>query len=142
MFKRLLDERGVSPIIGKELGKKQKKMIYATGGSATTKNVDTPKQQRKPFVLSDDEILQLARWARAIEAHYGKPMDMEWAKDGEHGALYVVQARPETVQSRKEAASLKTYTLKESGERILSGLAIGQGIASGSRGESAKWNSL
>lgn len=131
VFKPLLDNDELTPIVEKELGRKQKKMVYAKGGSATTKNVDTPKKDRSRFVLSDDEILQLARWACAIERHYQKPMDMEWAKDGETDELYIVQARPETVESHKEAASLKTYSLKEEGNKVLSGLAIGQGIAAG-----------
>jgi phosphoenolpyruvate synthase/pyruvate phosphate dikinase len=93
--------------------------------------IDTPKKKRRRFLLSDDEILQLARWAAVIERHYDKPMDMEWAKDGESGELFIVQARPETVQSQKEATSLKSYSLKEKGNRLVSGLAIGQAIAEG-----------
>jgi pyruvate,water dikinase len=131
VFKPLLDNSELTPIVEKELGRKQKKLVYSKGGSATTRNIDTPKHERNEFVLADQEIMQLARWAQLIERHYGKPMDMEWAKDGETGQLYVVQARPETVESRKEAASLKAYTLHQPGKRIVSGLAIGQGIASG-----------
>jgi pyruvate, water dikinase len=131
VFKPLLGQASVAPIVEKQLGRKQRTMVYARGGSATTRNIDTPKAERSRFVLTDDEILQLARWACLIENHYGIPMDMEWAKDGITGELYLVQARPETVQSRKEAASLKTYTLEEKGTRLLSGLAIGQGIATG-----------
>ncbi len=82
-------------------------------------------------MLEDEEILQLARWASLIEKHYDRPMDMEWAKDGETGELFIVQARPETVQSGKEAATLKSYTLKEKGERLLTGLSIGEAIAAG-----------
>lgn len=77
------------------------------------------------------KFLQLARWATAIEKHYDKPMDMEWAKDGESGELFIVQARPESVQSQKEASSLKSYSLKEEGQPLVSGLAIGQAIAAG-----------
>jgi pyruvate,water dikinase len=131
VFKPLLKNDKLSPIIEKTLGAKEKTMIYATGGSKTTKNVDTSKRDRQRFVLADDEILALARWADAIQRHYKKPMDMEWAKDGESGELFIVQARPETVQSRKEATSLKTYSLKEQGQRVVSGLAIGQAIAAG-----------
>jgi pyruvate,water dikinase len=131
IFKPLLTNDRAVPIVEKVIGRKQKKMIYAEGGTATTRNVDTPKQERSRLVLSDDEILQLARWASLIEKHYGKPMDMEWAKDGETSELYIVQARPETVQSRKEATSLKSYRLKGTGKRLLKGLAIGQGIAAG-----------
>ena len=106
-------------------------MIYATGGTRPTKNMDTPEWQRRQFVLNDEEILILARWAKIIEEHYGRPMDMEWAKDGENQELFIVQARPETVQSQKIAASMKSYTLKEKGSRLLTGLAIGEAIAAG-----------
>jgi len=131
VFKPLLDNKSLKPIIGKSLGDKEKKMVYAKGGSKTTKNINTPREERRSFVLEDEEILQLARWAFVIEKHYKRPMDMEWAKDGETGELFIVQARPETVQSDKEAATLKSYTLKEKGERLLSGLSIGEAIAAG-----------
>ncbi|MDJ0596119.1 MAG: phosphoenolpyruvate synthase [Pleurocapsa sp. MO_226.B13] len=130
VFKPLLKE-GFEPIIEKVKGSKEKKMIYATEGSETIKNVPTSSKERQAFVLSDAEILQLARWAVTIESHYGKPMDIEWAKDGDTGELYIVQARPETVQSQKSASSLKTYKLKERGQEILAGLSIGDAIASG-----------
>ncbi len=131
VFKPLLHDETLHPIIEKSLGSKEKRMVYAGGGSETTKNIDTPKQKRRAFVLDDEEILTLARWAVAIEEHYGKPMDIEWAKDGASGDLFIVQARPETVQSQKTAQSLKSYRLKERGEKIVSGLAIGQGVAAG-----------
>lgn len=131
VFKPLLKDKRLAPIIEKSLGSKEKTMVYASGGNQTTKNIDTSKKNRRRFVLSDDEIIQLARWADAIERHYEKPMDMEWAKDGQTGELFIVQARPETVQSRKEATSLKSYSLKEQGERLVTGLAIGQAIAAG-----------
>ncbi len=99
VFKPLVHKPGVKPIIEKTLGAKEKKMIYAVGGSVTTKNVDTTTSERRSFVLNDEEILQLARWAAVIEDHYGRPMDIEWAKDGESGGLFILQARPETVQS-------------------------------------------
>lgn len=131
VFKPLLDKKGKKPIIEKELGEKEEKMVYAKGGSQTTKNVKTSREERLSYVLDDEEILQLARWATVIEKHYGKPMDMEWAKDGESGKLFIVQARPETVQSRKEATQMKSYTLQEKGEKILEGLAIGEAISAG-----------
>ncbi len=139
VFKPLLKEE-LQPIIEKVKGSKEKKMIYATEGSKTIKNVDTSGKERQAFVLSDEEILQLTRWAIAIESHYGKPMDMEWAKDGDTSELYIVQARPETVQSQKSASSLQTYRLKEKGQEILAGLSIGEAIASGKvcRVESSK----
>jgi pyruvate,water dikinase len=129
VFKPLLSDERLKPIIEKELGVKEKKMVYMEGGR--TKNVKTTKEERRSFVLQDEEILRLARWACIIEDHYKKPMDMEWAKDGVSGELFIVQARPETVQSRKASVEFKTYTLKESGKRILSGLAIGDAITAG-----------
>jgi len=131
VFKPLLGREGLRPIIEKTLGDKEKKEIYASGGSETTKDVQTTQAERRSFVLDDDEILRLARWAATIEDHYERPMDIEWAKDGQSGDLFIVQARPETVQSQKEASLLKTYRLKEKGERLLTGLAIGQAVAAG-----------
>lgn len=131
VFKPLLNQDNYQPIIEKALGEKEKKMVYAKGGSKTTKNINTPKKERRTFVLKDDEILKLSRWACQIENHYEKPMDIEWAKDGETGELLVVQARPETVQSQREAGTLKTYSLKEKEENLLTGLSIGDAIATG-----------
>ena len=131
VFKPLLDNKEFKPILHKRLGGKEKKMVYARGAGHTTRNTDTSAKERHAFVLSDDEILQLARWAAAIERHYQKPMDMEWAKDGDSGELFIVQARPETVQSRKEAGVLKTYTLRQKSAVLLTGLAIGESIAAG-----------
>ena len=131
VFKPLLGSENLSPIVDKSLGRKEKKMIYAAEGESTTRNVDTTEEERRRRVLTDDEILQLARWACDIEDHYEQPMDIEWAKDGSSGELFIVQARPETVQSRKAAGSLKRYRLKEEGKRIVSGLAIGQAVAAG-----------
>jgi len=130
VFKPLLGREGVSPIVEKALGAKRQKMIYGPQ-DRDTKLVETRDDERNRFVLADDEVLHLARWAAAIEAHYGQAMDMEWAKDGQSGELYIVQARPETVQSRKEAGALKTYRLTERGNEILRGLAIGASIAAG-----------
>jgi pyruvate,water dikinase len=131
VFKPLLKKEGVSPIIEKKLGTKEKTMVYAEGGSKKTKNINTPKKKRNSFVLTDDEILTLARWACVIEDHYNKPMDMEWAKDGDTGDIFIVQARPETVQSQKKNATLKHYNLKEQGEKLVVGLAVGDAIACG-----------
>ena len=131
VFKPLLQDSTLSPILNKTVGGKEKKMVYARSAGNTTRNVDTSARERHSFVLSDDEILQLARWAVVIERHYGTPMDMEWAKDGESGELFIVQARPETVQSRKEAGVLKSYHLKQQGEVLLTGMAIGESVAAG-----------
>jgi pyruvate,water dikinase len=129
VFKPLLEDMSLTPIVEKTLGAKKRKMIYGTAGS--THLTDTRHAERSRFVLSDDEVLKLARWATIIESHYGLPMDMEWAKDGESGELYIVQARPETVQSRREASALKTYKLKNKGPLIVSGLAVGDAIGTG-----------
>jgi pyruvate,water dikinase len=131
VFKPLLHQENFQPVIEKTLGDKQKKLVYAKGGTHSTKNINTSLEERQSFVLCDDEILQLARWAAVIETHYQKPMDMEWAKDGETGELFIVQARPETVQTQKTTNTLKAYSLQEKGESILTGLSIGEAIASG-----------
>ncbi|MFO7801144.1 MAG: phosphoenolpyruvate synthase [Desulfovermiculus sp.] len=132
VFKPLLQDTRFKPIVEKTVGAKERKLVYAHGGTQSTKNVLTSVEEKQSFVLSEEEILQLARWAKTIEEHYGRPMDMEWAKDGNTGQIFIVQARPETVQSRRGAASLQHYSLKERGEPIVSGLSIGDAIASGS----------
>ena len=132
VYKPLLKHEEFTPIVGKTIGAKEKKMVYSKKGASTpTKNVDTSKSERSSLVLTDEEILLLARWTVAIEDHYGHPMDIEWAKDGERDEMYIVQARPETVQSQKEGRALKTYVLKETGRPIAKGLAIGEAIAVG-----------
>jgi len=131
VFKPLLSQSALVPIIEKKLGDKAQKMIYARGGDRPTRNVPTSKAERAAFVLSDQDILRLARWACVIEEHYGRPMDIEWAKDGETGELFIVQARPETVQSRKETSALKSYRIKSKGRKLVSGLSIGDAVVAG-----------
>jgi pyruvate,water dikinase len=131
VFKPFLDNPSLTPIVQKALGAKEIKMIYDARDGGTTRNVPTSKRERKTFVLEDAEILELARAAATIEAHYGQPMDMEWARDGAGGALYIVQARPETVQSRSDAGKLKSYTVHEAGEELVSGLSVGNAVAIG-----------
>lgn len=131
VFKPLLTNAHLQPIIEKTLGAKKCKMIYATGGSARTVTVQTTQREQRAYVLSDAEILKLGRWALAVEQHYGCPMDMEWAKDGETGELYLVQARPETVQSRRAASAFMTFRLKKKGKLLLTGAAVGEAIATG-----------
>jgi len=131
VFKPLLSDPSLSPIIEKARGEKAQKMIYADEAGQTTRNVPTSKAERAAYVLDEPEILTLARWACVIEDHYGQPMDMEWAKDGESGALFIVQARPETVQSRREASAFKTYRIKAKGRKIVSGLSIGDAVVAG-----------
>ncbi|NGX56645.1 MAG: Phosphoenolpyruvate synthase [Candidatus Anoxychlamydiales bacterium] len=127
-FKPLLEKNNLLPIIEKKLGRKEKMMIYTKNG---TKNIKTPKDKQLHFVLNDNEILILSKWAKIIEDHYKKPMDIEWAKDGKTNKLFIVQARPETVEALKKKETFKTYTLKTKGKIIIEGLAIGEAIASG-----------
>ena len=131
VFKPLLADKALVPIIEKRLGGKEKKMVYATASDRPVKNVPTSLSERAAFVLDDADILQLARWASTIEAHYGRPMDMEWAKDGGTGELFVVQARPETVQSQADTAAFKSYRIKSKGKKLVSGLSIGDAVVAG-----------
>jgi pyruvate, water dikinase len=130
VFKPLLEKKGFSPILEKKLGKKEKKMIYARSGK-DIKNKNTSKKERLKFVLTDEEIVLLGKWAVEIEKHYKKPMDMEWAKDGFSKKLYIVQARPETVQSRRNLDIQHSFALKEKSKVLVEGLAIGEMIATG-----------
>jgi pyruvate,water dikinase len=130
VYKPFLSRPGLVPVIEKSVGAKEKKMIYA-GDGRMTKNVPTSKKERASFVLEDAEIVELARMAATIEAHYGKPMDMEWAKDGETGRLYIVQARPETVQSRADQGAIRSYKVSERGKELLKGLSVGDAAVSG-----------
>ncbi len=131
VFKPLLGNDKIVPVVEKTLGKKALKMIYGDEGEAPTRNVPTSLEERDAFVLDDNELLTLARWACVIEGHYGCAMDMEWARDGETGALYIVQARPETVQSRREATDLKSYRIASKGKKLVTGLAIGEAVVAG-----------
>lgn len=131
VFKPML-RKGKAALIQKKLGEKEKTMVYArAGGEATTLNEETPADKRREYVLPDEEVLQLARWALVIEDHYGKPMDIEWAKDGESGELYLIQARPETVQSRKSPYEVTEYQMTAKEEPLVSGSAIGAKVATG-----------
>ena len=129
VYKPLLSNPELTPIVHKGLGAKEIKMIY--GGENGTRNVPTSKAERAAFVLSDAEILELARSAVEIEKHYECAMDMEWARDGEGGELYIVQARPETVQSRASAGAMKNYTIGKKGKKLLTGLSVGGAVATG-----------
>src|SRR5690606_13356306 len=121
LFKPSLKQNKYS-IIQKRLGSKSKTMVYAADeGSKTTLNLDTSLEQRNKFVLTDAEITQLGKWALLIEEHYKKPMDIEWAKDGGTGQLFIIQARPETVHSAKKTSQVKEYQLLEQGEIIVKG---------------------
>jgi pyruvate,water dikinase len=131
IFKPLLDQPGLVPIIEKRLGGKAQKMIYTAVAERPVRNVPTSKAEREAFVLSEQDILQLARWAVDIERHYAKPMDMEWAKDGITGDLFILQARPETVQAERRTGTLRTYTVRQKGRQLISGLSIGGAVVSG-----------
>jgi pyruvate,water dikinase len=130
VFKPLLDKPDLQPILSRKLGAKERKLIYAGGGKAT-KNVPTTAGEQSRYVLSDDEVLTLGRWAARIEAHYGMPMDIEWAKDGHTGELFIVQARPETVEARRISAGLTSVVLRNPPAPVLSGIGVGRGVATG-----------
>jgi pyruvate, water dikinase len=136
VFKPTL-KQGKKPIITKQLGTKEIKMIYDYGGNKTTKNVPVDLTHRKKFIISDDEILTLAQWACIIEDHYSwkrgtfTPMDMEWAKDGNTNELFIVQARPETVHSQKDMNYLEQFILKQKGKVLAVGHSVGERIGNG-----------
>ena len=130
VFKPTL-KQGKRPIVGKRRGDKSLKMIYTDNPKRPVKNIKATKAERSAFVLTDDEILCLADWACIIEDHYKKPMDIEWAKDGESNELFIVQARPETVHSQLAEQTVETYKLKETGPQILTGQAVGSRIGAG-----------
>ena len=129
VFKPTLKE-GFRPIVEKKLGAKRKKLVYKDKGTGT-KQQNVTKEERNRFMLSDDEVLTLARWACIIEDHYGGPMDIEWAKDGITNELFIVQARPETVHSQKDFAISETYVLEEEGTPLAQGEAVGHKIGYG-----------
>lgn len=130
-------KKGLRSIISKKLGSKKKMMVYATDKKNKTEedqditNVDTPAQKQQKYVLTDEEVTRLSVWAMEIEEHYGRPMDIEWGKDGDTGELYIVQARPETVHAGRDKSKLKKYSLREEGKLITTGNGIGDKIASG-----------
>ncbi|MBF2073673.1 MAG: phosphoenolpyruvate synthase [Synechococcales cyanobacterium C42_A2020_086] len=136
VFKPTL-KQGFRPILEKRLGSKEIKMVYDIGGSKPTINVPVSKTEQSKFALSDEEILQLAQWVCTIEDHYSAvrgtytPMDIEWAKDGTTGDLFIVQARPETVHSQKSGNILRSYQLQSPAEPLLTGRAVGEMIGQG-----------
>jgi pyruvate,water dikinase len=123
-------EAGYHAIINRTLGSKKQKMIYASKGESPVEVVDVPENEQQKFCLNDAQIHELAKQALEIEKHYKRPMDIEWALDGLDGNIYIVQARPETVQSRK-GKTIDRYTLKKRGEVITVGRSIGALIGSG-----------
>ncbi len=136
VFKPTLRD-GYRPLIGKRLGTKELRMVYDESGSKLVKNIDVSIEERDRFSISDEDVLKLAEWAMVIEDYYTEkrgadtPMDIEWAKDGFTGELFIVQARPETVHSQRQITKIETYRLLEEGEVLLTGLAVGDKIATG-----------
>ncbi len=132
VFKPTLAE-GKRPILKRQLGEKAIKMIYTSDPMAgmSTYNVRVRLEERRQFSIEDEEVLQLARYAAAIERHYGRPMDIEWAKDGDTGELYIVQARPETVKSAADVNIQEIYHLRSRGPVLTTGKSVGQKIATG-----------
>ncbi|MFI0750245.1 phosphoenolpyruvate synthase [Streptomyces sp. NPDC021224] len=131
VFKPRLGKPGVVPVISRTTGRKESKIVYSGSADAPTRRVGTTAREQAACVIGDDDIMQLARWAVVIEEHYGRPMDIEWAKDGFSGELHIVQARPETVQTRRQAATLRSYRLRERGRTLTTGLAVGDAVATG-----------
>ena len=136
VFKPTL-KTGYRPILQKSVGSKEFKLVYDTGGGKMVKNVPVSPGERAKLALTDDEVLELARWGCIIEDHYSAkrgqsaPMDLEWAKDGRTGELFIVQARPETVQSRKDPDVLETYQLGQRSAVLATGRSVGEKVATG-----------
>jgi pyruvate, water dikinase len=130
-------KQGFRPILKRAVGAKQEKLIYATRGGRSTRSVPVPAEERERLSLADDEVLTLARWGCRIEDHYSArsgrptPMDVEWAKDGRTGELFVLQARPETVHARADKAAPEVFRLQGSGPVLLRGRSIGEKIGAG-----------
>ena len=133
---------GFKPVIEKKVGTKLVKMVYTANPKLPVKNIATTKKERESFVLNNEEILTYAKWSMIIEDHYKKSMDMEWAKDGRDGKLYIVQARPETVQSRKDLKVLENYVIDPTSLKLhgaskinltvlIKGMSVGSKIGSG-----------
>jgi pyruvate,water dikinase len=128
---------GFRAVLSHRLGAKEKRMVYAKGRGTTTRNLATPPAERRQFCITDQDVLELAQSAIVVENHYSEkagrptPMDIEWAKDGSDDALYIIQARPETVASRRTPDALESYVLKKSGKALATGRAVGEKIAAG-----------
>jgi len=132
VFKPNLNMPGITPIIQKTLGTKVLQMIYGEGNTSPVSTIDTPMADQTRFCINDSQVIQLATWAAQIEEHYGHPMDIEWALDGDTNDLFIVQARPETVQSQKSTLSIRNARLIDPAPvPIVKGLAIGSRIAAG-----------
>jgi pyruvate,water dikinase len=123
-------KKDLTALVSKKCGAKEETMVFAENKSHTV-NIRTSEAKRETFVLSNEEVSQLGKWCLGIEEHYKTPMDIEWAKDGTDGKLYIVQARPETIHHGKARNTIKEYRLKEKGKAILSGRAVGNKIVTG-----------
>ncbi|WP_439509592.1 phosphoenolpyruvate synthase [Marinimicrobium koreense] len=133
VYKPML-ERELQPIIERTCGSKAEKMLYADSAGEpgkTTRTVATTESERQRLVLNDEDILTLARWGIQIEQHYQRAMDIEWARDGDTGQLYIVQARPETIESQKDRAVFSSYKLKDKSTVLVEGASVGSAIATG-----------
>jgi len=132
VFKPTLQQEK-NAIISRQKGAKEHTMVYddSPGAERPVKNIETPLHKRSAWILTDDEVLQLARWSHTIEQHYGMSMDIEWGKDGSTNEIYILQARPETVHSQKEHGKVYTYKLKEKGKILCTGKSVGKMIISG-----------
>ncbi|MBK7523730.1 MAG: phosphoenolpyruvate synthase [Saprospiraceae bacterium] len=136
VFKPTLFEEKYNPVLKKLCGRKEYTMTYVkntedVSADKTIINIDTPKDRQKNFSLTEEEVILLAQWCYTIEKHYGKAMDIEWAKDGINDKLYIVQARPETVHGKNKKQIREIFTLKEKGKLLTKGIALGDKIASG-----------
>ncbi|MCB9798942.1 phosphoenolpyruvate synthase [Candidatus Nomurabacteria bacterium] len=129
VFKEGLKKGVNNPIISRTLGSKEVKLVYST--SRPTKQEKVPQKDRLSFAISQKDVIQLAKWGQIIEDHYQKPQDIEWAKDGKTGKLYIVQARPETVKANVTQAYLEEYILKKKGKELARGISVGQRIGAG-----------
>ncbi len=132
VFKPALERplgHGRVPILARTLGRKELKVIVDPDGG--TRSVPTDEAEREGWALADVDVLRIARWASAIEQHYGRPMDVEWALDGTSGELFVVQARPETVAAQRDSAVMRSYRVTEHGPTLLTGVSVGQAVATG-----------
>lgn len=131
VFKPTLSQ-GYEAILQKRLGDKIKTMVFTDKPESNPViNIDTPLEKQKQFVLENSEIIQLALWCQAIEKHYEKPMDIEWAKDGINNKIYIIQARPETVQSSRNFEIVEEYQIQKEGEILTTGQAVGSKVATG-----------
>jgi pyruvate,water dikinase len=124
-------KNGFFPIVQRKLGSKEKTMVYDQTDNGTVINMDTAPEMQEQYVINDEEVKKIAKWSMIIEEHYGRPMDIEWAKDGQTGNIFIIQARPETVHSGKDPLKIREYSMEGKPQAIVTGEAIGSKIATG-----------